>query len=153
MGLRILNKVEKNEILSALETRFGWTKEIFDDFGFLQSSDKIWICSKECLKDYVTGLKIETIGLLFARKGYQRDVKPTTNIVQLFGKHTTKNMVSLTDEQTYTFLHGLDIDTVSTDASDGYVIVHRGEDYLGVAILRDGRLKSQVPKARRIKKF
>lgn len=153
MGLRILNKVEREEALGALETRFGWKKELFEDFGFLQSSDKIWICSKECLKDYVSGLKIETIGLLFARKGYQRDVKPTTNIVQLFGKHTTKNVVELTDEQTYTFLHGLDISDFKSDASDGYVIVRRGEDYLGVAILRQGKLKSQVPKARRIKKF
>lgn len=151
--LRILNKVERMEILGALETRFGWKQAIFDDFGFLQSSDKIWICSKECLEHDIKGLKIETIGLLFARQGFQRDVKPTTNIVQLFGKHTTTNVIELTDEQTYTFLHGLDIAGIQADASDGYVIIRRGEDYLGVGILRQGKLKSQVPKARRIKKF
>ena len=90
MGMFILNKKETSGLLDPMMERFGLELELFADYAFManEKKDKIWIASRGALMEEIRNVRIETIGLLFARKGKTPDdIKPTTNVMQIFGKH------------------------------------------------------------------
>ena len=157
--MTILNKQEFQEKLKPLEDRFGIKLEMLKNHGFMinEREEKIWIASPECLQQDLQNIKIDTIGLLFARCGaLPTEFKPTTNVMQIFGKYATKNILELTEEQKAAFVRGFDfqlIDSQLITISDGFVIVKYNNDIFGVALVQGNRVKNQVPKSRRIKKL
>lgn len=159
MTLTIMNKQIAEQYLNPLVDKFGISLDIFQNFGFLINGvqEKIWISTKECMQADLNNIRVDTMGLLFARCGkLPNEFKPTTNIMQLFGKHATKNVLNLNDEQKIKFARGLDFEITQEQqqqVSDGFVIVKHLDDYYGVALLQGYRLKNQVPKTRRIKKL
>lgn len=149
--LEILNTRKKKDLFKELNELYGIDKAFLKKYNYLERSDKVWIISKNILAKDMRGLNIESIGMLFARRS--ATIKLTTNAIQLIGKYATKNILELNKKDTYNYLRGLDLaDLNETDVS-GYVIVKSGNDFLGCALYKDGHLKNQVPKQRRIKKF
>jgi len=157
--LKILNKKETTNYLSSLIERFGLDKEELLSFAFLmnKSKEKLWVVSPECLRVELPNINVESFGQLFARSGrLPSEWKPTTNVIQIFGKSATKNVLQLTDEQKPLFMRGIDLeleDSQLQTVSDGYVIVKYGKDIFGVSLVQGKYLKNQVPKSRRIKKL
>lgn len=155
----ILNKHEFGQKMKALEERFGISLSHLQTYGFMinEKQDRINISSPEALQQDLNNIRVDSIGLLFARCGrLPEDFKPTTNVIQIFGKHATKNILDLTEEQKRQFVRGLDFlitEDQQKQISDGFVIVRVKEDYFGIAIVQGNRLKNQVPKTRRVKKL
>ena len=87
-------------------------------------------------------------GLPMARIGSNMSIKPTTVMIQLFGKRATENVVQLTKEQAESFAKGEET-SPETDSEDGYVITSYNGVPLGCGHLNSGRLRSMVPKAKR----
>ena len=133
--------------LKYLEERFGIPQETFKDYGFYVQSD-IWITSKEIEDFELKVFKRKGIRFLrVSRKGF----KWTTAAMQLFGHLATKNVVILMDEEKEKFIRGQDLKIEKIeDIENGQVIVKWRNDILGSAIYRDGHLKNQIPKGRRI---
>ena len=149
--LQFVNSKKKKELTKQLDERFGIPKESFNDYHFIENEEKFWICSLDTTTIDFKNLRTEGIGMLFARKGLT--LKPTTNMIQLFGKFATKNIVELNEEQKTRFLSGLDISELDANVDSGYVIVKYKENYLGCSLYKEGTLKNQIPKAKRIKKI
>jgi NOL1/NOP2/fmu family ribosome biogenesis protein len=68
----------------------------------------------------------------------------------ILGPYATKQIVKLTDEQAKVWLQGESVNY--EDEQRGYVIVIHNETILGCGSLSKGKLRSFVPKIRRIKR-
>ncbi len=133
--------------LKYIEDRFGIPASTFEKYSFFVQSD-IWITSRE-----IEGFELK----VFKRKGIRflrvsrKGFKWTTAAMQIFGHLATKNVVILLDEEAQKFIRGQDLKIERIeDIENGQVIVKWKNDILGSAIYRDGHLKNQIPKGRRI---
>ncbi len=139
----------RSKIIKEMNQRFGIDKKYFKEFSFIKRSNKIWIVSKDVLEKNLTKLKIETVGILFGRYfKKQAKFKPTTNALQIFGKHATKNIVSLSKNEGKRYINGYDIEK-ELNIENGYVIVKYKRSVLGCGLYKDGFLKNQIPKSKR----
>ena len=195
---RAVDKNLRDKILGDLEERFGLDKKIFEKFLFFEATKgRIFITSK--IPAEALGYYIQTLGQLFCR--LDASTKPSTNMIQIFGKFATKNVLSLTKEQTKTIIEGFDLElafsleSISPNAkdagmsrvsarhepalereiyktedskhkteslpcpketncngvTDGYVILKYKNFFLGCGLLKEGKLKNMIPKAKRIR--
>jgi len=134
----------KDAVLEYLDERFGLGPELFSDFGFyLASKGRVYLGPKQSIPKP----RIVTIGLLVAR--VSDAIKPTTNLLQAFGRHVKKNSIPLTKEQTVSYARGEDIRPESGDVTDGYVLLTSDGHPLGCGLLKDGTIKNMLPKAKR----
>ncbi len=133
--------------LKYIEERFGISPDQFESYAFYIQSD-IWITSKEMENFDLKVFKRRGIRFLrVSKKGF----KWTTAAMQIFGHLARKNMVVLGEEDAQKFIRGLDLEVGELErVEEGQVIVKSGGDILGSAIYRNGRLKNQIPKGRRI---
>jgi len=138
---------EKNSILDYFETRFGISRNHFREFEFyLASKGRVFLGPK---KIPAIGEPV-SVGILIARM--DNNIKPTTNLLQLFGKYADKNIVSLTEQQTKQYAHGDDIklSPEQTEKTErGYVILSYCNVLLGCGLLRESLIKNMLPKAKR----
>lgn len=144
------SKGETEEYLRYFENRFGIPRRVFRGLSFLKRGKNIWIFSGD-LGVVSETERIETVGIK-AISISRKAVKPTTAFIQAFGKHATKNVVDLkNEEEMIEFMTGGVIKR-KFNVSKGYVIVKFGDDVLGCGLYTDLGLISQIPKARRVDK-
>ncbi|OYT41200.1 hypothetical protein B6U80_01865 [Candidatus Pacearchaeota archaeon ex4484_26] len=146
-----LNRKEKRSMFLYIKERFGLGKEYFKDFDFFKTRKAIYITTKECLNSQLFK-QAETAGIAFLRPN--KVLKPTTNFLQLFGKHASKNVITLSREQAERFIRGedLELDKIKKRGDwvePGYVIVKYQEHILGCANFKEGVLKNMIAKSRR----
>ncbi len=144
--------INKKEIVDYIEKEFGIKKEVFENYVFLSSGKKIWMIEKESwdkIKDDLEKINVQSIGIAIARVG--KVIKPTSNFLQIFGKYAKKKIVELNEKEAFSYIRGLDIKKECKEK--GYIIVKFGEDILGCGLAKEGWIKNQIPKARRIKKL
>ena len=137
------------DVLSYLETRFGLERTLFSDYGlYATSKGRIYLGPKRL----VNHPRIATVGLLIARS--HGAVKPSTNLLQLFGRQVKKNYVVLNKENAATFIGGSDVKAKAGEkgeATDGYVLVRYLDFSLGCGMLHGNDVKNMLPKAKRLK--
>lgn len=138
----------REEVLAWWDERFGVPPDVFDGHTFWEKgSGKLWAFSG----DVPSPATIEALGITFLRVR-QEHWKPTTDAVQRFGQHATRNVIDLEDEQARAFVAGEDQER-AWDGDWGYLIVTHtiaGEpEPLGVGLYVYGELRSQIPKGRR----
>jgi NOL1/NOP2/fmu family ribosome biogenesis protein len=137
--------------LDGLIRRFGFPAELFSEWQTVDHDEDVFVATPE-VADF-DRLKPVRKGIRIARV-FAHGVKPTTNAMQVFGRHATRNVVTLTAEQAEAFIHGETIvlpapETADPAIEDGYVIVRHAGFTLGVGLYKPGLLKSQVPLSRR----
>lgn len=145
---RVSGRPSRSAVLDWWENRYGVPADVFTDYTFWEKgAGSLWAVSGT----EPNPLAIETIGIRFIR-ARQKHWKPTTNAVQRFGHHATKNVIDLSKRQAACFFSGQDID-VDWSGDWGYLIVRRplaGEaEPIGVGLYTHGILQSQIPKGRR----
>ncbi len=133
--------------LKYIEDRFGIPMDVFSNYSFFVQKD-VWIGSQEMGNFELKVFKRKGIRFLrISKKGF----KWTTAAMQIFGHLASKNVIHLDEREAMKFIRGHDIDVGNFENVDeGQVIVKYGNDILGSAIYRNGRLKNQIPKGRRI---
>jgi NOL1/NOP2/fmu family ribosome biogenesis protein len=141
-----MNEVEI--FLSSLEDRFGIQKESFRKYHLFSRSNDIW-----CVTNEASDAEFKHVirkGIRIARV-FPHSVRPTTNAIQLLGHLVTKNSLELDEKATRLFLAGktLEIKNI-VDVSDGFVVAFYKRYALGIGLLKGSKLKSQVPRSRRI---
>ncbi len=136
------------KILGYLEERFGLHPDLFKDYRmYLASKGRIYLGPRSA-PDMP---KIATIGLLIAR--VNGSVKPSTNLLQVMGRHVTKNDVELTKEQALIFAKGQDVKLSPAQLiplRDGYILMRYQTFPMGCGLLQLGNVKNQLPKAKRL---
>ncbi len=147
MILRTLKRKEKDEILKFLEERFGFERRVFSGLEFLTNpKGRVFAVNKQ-VSDFVTDERIACLSLPFVRMG--KTIKPTSVMIQFFGRHAKKNVIELREDEAKEFVKGSDL-SLETSCSEGYVILTYERHPLGCGLLKGGRIKNMLPKAKRM---
>ncbi len=124
-----------------------------NDIEFVERAGKIRVAKKGVL-DVAKELGAENNFILFAR--VDRDVKLTTNAMQIFLRDATKNVVVLRGGKVRDFVSGFDVvpDEV-IECDGGYVVVRSDHDVLGCGFLKrisdSWIVENLIPKSRRVR--
>jgi len=138
----------RKAVLAFFADRYGIPPEAFTEYTFWErGKGKLW-----CFQgDLVSPVGIEGLGMTLLRTR-QEHWKPTTDGVQRFGRHATRNVIELDRPEAAAFVAGDDRE-IAWDGDWGYLIVAHefvgGREPLGVGLYLHGELRSQVPKGRR----
>jgi NOL1/NOP2/fmu family ribosome biogenesis protein len=134
-------------VLDYLESRFGLDPRLLDGYSFYVSAKgRVIIGPAE-----IPEMRIDTAGILIARV-YQ-NVKPTSNLLQLFGRQMSHAIVKLEREEAHRYMEGLDMplpEYAEVDFDDGYVLMQYAGYPLGCALLKEGKIKNMLPRAKRL---
>ena len=145
--LKILNSKEIKEIMRLIEEQWGAKLKL--DYGFLQNSkNRVFIINREISEVGLARLKINSIGMYFCEvddKGIRMSIEGS----QLIGKHATKNIVEISDEDSKHWLKGEDLQ-IDNDNLSGFVIIRNRNDFLGTGKFSKGKILNYVSKSRRI---
>ena len=143
--MRRCSQEEYEKVLEYMKERFGIEKEVFRGFGFYSGRQGRIFLGPENLP---SGVKPLSAGILIAR--LKRTVKPSTNFIQMFGRRAKRNILTLPREKALSYMKGENIDTGESSAEDGYVMVFYRNFPLGCGLLREGKVKNMLPKAKRL---
>lgn len=143
--MKRLKLEERREVEDYFEKRFGISKKIFTGYCFYSGGKgKIYLGM-----GVPENLDVISAGIIIARKG--KSIKPTTNFIQIFGNHATRNIIKLSVEDAIRYIKGEDLKVeVKPDISDGYVILKYSGFPLGCGLLKNGKIKNMIPKAKRL---
>jgi NOL1/NOP2/fmu family ribosome biogenesis protein len=133
------------DILAYLEQRFGIQKSHFKEFRLYSDRKGRFILGPR-------GIPLDmaiSLGMQIAHKN--GDLKPSTNFLQLFGKHVSKNFVSLAKVQAQSYMKGqdLELEISPKTASDGYILLRYMGSPLACGLLKGNKVKNVLPKPRR----
>lgn len=138
----------KQDVFTYLEERFLLERDLFQNFTlYLASKGRIYLGPK----NLVQHPRIATVGLLIAR--ISGTIKPTTNLLQLFGRSVKKNFIYLTKDNAKKYARGDDLfisPEEMGDATAGYVLLRYLDFSLGCGLLKDNKIKNMLPKAKRL---
>ena len=139
--LKALETDRINLILEYCMERFGINNKTFENYNwYIGSKNRIYIGPEELER-----IKPESIGLCVFR--LDKTPKPTTNFLQLFGIHITKNIVEISSEETIEYCAGKNL-SLNLNTEPGFVIVKHRDRILGCGHWNGTLLKNQIPKSR-----
>ena len=78
---------------------------------------------------------------------YPYSLKPTTFAMQVLGQQTTRNVISLSDEQAKLLINGGSLN-IEVEAENGFVLIGWRGFVVGVGFYKRPVLKSQIPRFR-----
>jgi NOL1/NOP2/fmu family ribosome biogenesis protein len=144
----VAGRASREAVLDFWEERYSIDSTVFADYSFWEKgSRKLWAFRGEV----ASPIEIESLGITFLRTR-QEHWKPTTDAVQRFGRHASRNVLTLPRGAAQRFVAGEDQE-IEWDGDWGYLIVAHdlaGErEPLGVGLYLHGELHSQIPKGRR----
>ena len=150
MNARKMRSREIESMLTNLKKRFGLDPKLFEDYDFfINNKNKIFILTKKAsvmIESYPK--RLTNIGMLFARKN--GNIKPSSNMIQVFGKSARKSVMDLNRARTRIYVEGFDIEfREEIQEKDGYVILRYGEYNIGCGLFREMNIKNVIPKAKR----
>lgn len=142
----------EDKALRYLHERFGLDNAAFKGLKIFRDRDQLFITTPEAygfdrLKKAKIGLKLVEV--------FPSLIKLSTAGVQFLGRFATKNTITLSKDEMRKFVNG---ELIRYDAGKevllpGPVIVFYEKHPLGLAIYRDGLLRSQIPREKRIAKL
>jgi NOL1/NOP2/fmu family ribosome biogenesis protein len=142
-------RASREAVLAFWAEGYGVDPAVFEDHTFWEKgAGKVWAFAA----DLPSPVDVEAVGMTFLRTR-QEHWKPTTEAVQRFGGHATRNVLALEPAEASRFLAGEDQPLERWDGDWGYVVVsHRiagASEPIGVGLYLRGELRSQIPKGRR----
>lgn len=156
-----VDPADRDRVVDALADRFGIDRALLEAFSFYAPADERVVAGPPEVPDPLDPV---IGGLAVARLHGQ--VKPTTDFLQAYGRHVTRNAVVLGREaaRAYVARGDLEVDRDDVDvgaggedeATDGWVHVRYRDDRdgrvfeLGCGLLKEGTLRSVVPKGRSV---
>jgi NOL1/NOP2/fmu family ribosome biogenesis protein len=143
----VAGRPTRGAVLDFWAERYGVPRETFADHTLWEKgAGKVWAFAGEADDPS----EVQALGLTFLRVR-QEHWKPTTDAVQRFGRHATRNVVELAPGAAERFLAGEDQE-LGWDGDWGYLVAGRAVDStvepIGVGLYLYGELRSVVPKGR-----
>lgn len=126
-----------------MEERFGIPTGFFDGYLLLKRGKSWWLLRKSPNLECVEGLKVATVGL----RAFQKIgpfIKPTTRMIQIFGKMATKATFKIDEEDLSNLMAGQAI-AADLELENGYLILYFKDQVLGLGLLINKQIRSQIP--------
>jgi NOL1/NOP2/fmu family ribosome biogenesis protein len=141
----LAGKADRHFLSSYLEDRFGISRSVFDGYWVFRKDKSWWLLRRSPYLRQCTGLKVSRVGLrAFQQVGAY--VKPSTRMVQLLAQQATKGRFEIPEGQVHSLLAGETI-PFETPLENGYVILALKDHVLGLGLLINGKVRSQIPKS------
>jgi NOL1/NOP2/fmu family ribosome biogenesis protein len=139
-----LAEKDRNKLLSYLENRFGIPQTLFDDYLLFKKKKSWWLMKNTPLIEQSSGLKVWRVGLkAFQEVGIY--IKPTTRMIQSFGHRALRAFMDITEGDLERLAGGYFI-PANMGIDNGYIILAMKGRILGLGLLIDGKVRSQIPK-------
>lgn len=137
----------REAVLDWWETRFGIEPAVFENHTFWEKGNgKLWAVTG----DEADPIDVQGLGITCLR-ARQEHWKPTTNAVQRFGHHATKNVIKLSEPAAKRFVAG-ENQELDWDGDWGYLIgaheIAGRLEPIGVGLYVHGELQSNIPSGR-----
>jgi NOL1/NOP2/fmu family ribosome biogenesis protein len=139
-----VDRHDRHRLYSYLKTRFGIPVQTFDGYLIFKRKKSWWLLQDTPLVERVSHLKVSIIGMR-AFNQIQEFVKPTTRLIQVFGRFATKRVYSIDSVQLDVLLNGKTLPG-PVDEQDGYVIFSFKKQPIGLGLLLNGTIRSQLPR-------
>lgn len=126
-----------------MDERFGISPSVFDEYLLYEKKNTYWFVRKSPLISGLGHLKIKRLGI----KTFQKVgsfMKPTTRMIQYFGRHAAKAVFNIDLNMLRGIVSGEYI-PVDTDMENGYIILLFKGQILGLGLLINGTVRSQLP--------
>lgn len=146
--MNFLNTREKKKLLEQLSKQFG-IRNLKLDYIFFKTKDKIYILSNDYKNLDDNTLRINSLGLYFARI-HPEGIRLSIEGSQLIGKLSTQNIIELNKTQIKEWVQGFNIKI--NKEGNSFVLIKHNNDFFGCGKLKDNKVINHVPKPRRIKK-
>ena len=130
-------------MLGYMYERFGISTDIFDGYLMFTKKKTFWFLNKSQLISEISHLKIKRLGIK-AFKEVGSFIKPTTRIIQYFGHLATKAVFNIDEKQLEKLLIGEYL-PFDNNLENGYVILSINGQVLGLGLLINGEIRSQLP--------
>jgi NOL1/NOP2/fmu family ribosome biogenesis protein len=138
-----LNPEEEARAFGYLEERFGIPPEAFADHRLLLRGENLCAVRRETEELWDT-LAVAYGGLKLLKLTGSGGYKPSSRGVQVFGRTATRNAVDLTDEELRALVEGR---SLPQPEGRGFVILRCRGVAVGVGLVRDAQLVSQLPRS------
>jgi NOL1/NOP2/fmu family ribosome biogenesis protein len=152
MQARKMSESEKKEIEKILEKNYG-AKLDFSSFDcYINNRNEIYIVSKSVYERLIPIASY--VGMYFGRLKRNEKIQLSVEGSQIVGRLANKNIAIVDDENISRYMEGLECkwsELVNCEVNN-FVIIKNGNDFFGCGILREDKIESLVPKARRIMK-
>jgi len=137
---------ERHVLFGFLEERFGIPETVFDPYCLFRRKKSWFILNHSRGLFHASGLKVAKPGIkAFHRVG--AFVKPTTRMIQIFGRFATKEKAEIDGPQLGSMLGGEEIVLDQDQLTRGYVILTlKGAGVLGLGFFKDGKVRNQISK-------
>ena len=127
-----------------MENRFGIPPELFKDYLWFRREKTWWMLRASPFLEKAGTLKISFVGLrAFTKIG--QFIKPSTRMIQVFGKYATRARFEIGKEDLMRLMTGETLH-IESEQEDGYVILSREGDILGLGLLLKKFVHSQLPR-------
>jgi NOL1/NOP2/fmu family ribosome biogenesis protein len=132
-----------------VKERFGIHPEVFKNYVWFRRQNTWWMVRSSPFLENAGALKISFAGLrAFTKIG--QFIKPSTRMIQVFGKNATKSRLQIEKEDLMRLLRGETLH-IESEQENGYLVLSYEGDILGLGLLLKPLVHSQLP--RHYKKF
>ncbi|MBN2124180.1 MAG: hypothetical protein JW821_07800 [Deltaproteobacteria bacterium] len=131
-----------------LESRFGIPETLFEDYLLLARKQAWWLLRDSPALSRAARFKIAVAGL----KAFERVggfVKPSTRMIQVFGHLAARARFDVDEGELQRLIDGEHL-PLETGLENGYVILSFKGMPLGLGLLINGVLRSQLPRKERL---
>lgn len=144
--LSILNSRDLKHIREQLVKQFGFTGKL--PTPLLQNPrGKLYLSTPQVGEIPLEKLPVSSIGCYIIAINKDKSVRLSVEGTQLLGPYCEHHVVALDNREFRAWMLGIDL---NKEAPDGYVVIKHKEDYAGCGFSRDGFIKSQLSKQRRV---
>ena len=154
IGLKILSIKEKKRIEEKLKAKYGISE--IPGILLMKGKEKVFLYSGSLspreIKQLEENIIIERVGVYFAKMvidGGEEKIRLSIEGTHILKDQISKNIFSLTKEQSENWMMGQQLDIVS--GKFGFLVMKYKEDFFGTGKASKEKIGNFIPKSRRLK--
>lgn len=144
MSFAWLSPEETHSVLRYLEERFGIPAGVLEGHRLFRRGGYVWAVRPEAA-DLCGELRVAGGGLRLVREMGPGRYKPATRGIQAFGGRACRNVLDVQDGQLRALIQGQALP--APEGMRGFILVRWKGQVLGVALVRNGQIQGQFPRA------
>jgi NOL1/NOP2/fmu family ribosome biogenesis protein len=152
MQAKKMSENEKRGLEKIIEKNYGTKIDLSSFDCYINNRNEIYIVSKSVDEKLISIASY--VGMYFGRLKRNEKIQLSVEGSQIVGRLANKNIAIVDDEDISRYMEGLECkwnELVNCEVNN-FVLIKNGNDFFGSGILREDKIESLVPKARRIMK-
>jgi NOL1/NOP2/fmu family ribosome biogenesis protein len=152
MQAKKMSEDEVEALKRIIEKNYGCKVDFSSYDCYITKRNEVFLARKNLEEKLVK--KASYFGFYFGKLKRNEKIQLSVEGSQLVGKNANKNIAILNDENISRFMEGLECkwEILINCETNNFVLIKHVKDFFGCGILRENKIESLIPKARRIMK-